>query len=39
MLLYFPLKPLMCYWPHITFWKMPSWLSTSLPSSLSLTIR
>lgn len=34
---YFVLKPSMCHWPHITFWKMPIRLSTGLPSSLSLT--
>lgn len=35
LVLYFILKPSMCHWPHITFWKMPIRLSTSLPSSLS----
>lgn len=38
MMLRFALKPPMCHRPHITFWKMPSWLSTSLPSRLSLII-
>lgn len=36
---YFVLKPSMCHWPHITFWKMPIRVSTGLPSSLPLHVK